>query len=235
MVTGSRAASRAARGVGGVEPNGGCRVARRSRSDGRRVPPARPGTDDVRAFLRRRSPPSLGERLTDPVRLAYRRYVADRKINGYRAQCNVRRGRHERPTYARRARSAMRTSTNRGWLQPRRDTSGESRARGPSRRRPRAPCPLGRASRCLASWPPGPRLWGPAAPDRHAARLRRDPEDRHARGIATPGPSPGPARRRRALIGSLRARRTPSCLGGEASSVLIRPVRVPVDGGGVPA
>jgi hypothetical protein len=40
---------------------------------------------------------------------------------------------------------------------------------------------------------------------------------------------------RRALIGFSMARRTPSCLRGEALSVLIRPARLPVDGGGVPA
>jgi hypothetical protein len=32
-----------------------------------------------------------------------------------------------------------------------------------------------------------------------------------------------------------RARRTPSCVRGEALSVLIRPARLPVDGGHVPA
>jgi hypothetical protein len=48
-------------------------------------------------------------------------------------------------------------------------------------------------------------------------------------------PRPTGARRRRALIGSSRARWTPSCLRGEASSALIRPVHLPVDRRGVPA
>jgi len=50
-----------------------------------------------------------------------------------------------------------------------------------------------------------------------------------------PRPRPTRARRRRALIGSARAWRTPSCLRGEASSALIQPVHLPVDGGSVPA
>jgi len=50
-------------------------------------------------------------------------------------------------------------------------------------------------------------------------------------GLAHSGQSRGPIR---ALIGSARARWTPSCLRGEALSVLIRPGPMPVDGGGVP-
>jgi hypothetical protein len=70
-----------------------------------------------------------------------------------------------------------------------------------------------------------------------------------------PQPRPTRVRRRRALIWFSRARRTPRCLRGEVSSVLIRPFHVPavpragrstcrpfhvpfhvpVDSGGVPA
>ena len=82
-----------------------------------------------------------------------------------------------------------------------------------------------------------PALWRSAAADRHAARSRRDPEAPRAPGDgplrAEPRPRPTRVRRRRAL--KFGARRTPSCLRGEALSALIRPGHVPVDGGGVPA
>ncbi len=54
-------------------------------------------------------------------------------------------------------------------------------------------------------------LWGSAAPDRNAARCRRDPEAPRAPGDdpLRAEPRPTRARRRRALIGSSGARRTP--------------------------
>jgi hypothetical protein len=71
------------------------------------------------------------------------------------------------------------------------------------------------------------------------ARSRRHPEDPRAPGDRPlkdePRPRPARARRRRVLIWSSSARRTPSCLRREASAVLIRPVCVPLDRGGVPA
>ena len=77
-------------------------------------------------------------------------------------------------------------------------------------------------------------MWGSAAADRDAARSRRDPDTPRAPGD---GPVRAESRPRaaRALIGSARARWTPSCLRGEVTSALIRPGHVPVDGGSVPA
>jgi hypothetical protein len=65
-------------------------------------------------------------------------------------------------------------------------------------------------------------------------RGRHDPETPRAPGD---GPVRAESRPRaaRALIGSARARWTPSCLRGEVTSALIRPGHVPVDGGSVPA
>ena len=58
-------------------------------------------------------------------------------------------------------------------------------------------------------------LWGPAAPDRHAARSRRHPEDPRAPGDrplrAEPRPRPTRARHGRALIRSRRGGRRRAC------------------------
>jgi hypothetical protein len=74
---------------------------------------------------------------------------------------------------------------------------------------------------------------------RHHPRSRRHPGDPRSPGLrplrAESRPRPTGARRRRALIGSSRARRPSSSRRREASSVLIQPAHLPVDGGGMPA
>jgi hypothetical protein len=78
------------------------------------------------------------------------------------------------------------------------------------------------------------RIVGSAAADRHAARSRGDPEAPRASedGFLRAEPRPRPAR---VLIGAARARRAPSCLCREASFLLIRPVHLPLDSGGLRA
>jgi len=81
-------------------------------------------------------------------------------------------------------------------------------------------------------------LWGPPTPDHHRGTIPRSSgrssctsrSATRGRVPAPPHPNPAPPRPDRTGSG---ARRTPSCLRSEGPSALIRPVRRPVDGGGV--
>jgi hypothetical protein len=81
-----------------------------------------------------------------------------------------------------------------------------------------------------------PALWGSAAPDRHAARSRRDPEAPRTSGNgpfrAEPWPPPSLAASRPDLIFE---GRPPSCLRREASFLVIRPAHLLIDSGGLRA
>jgi len=103
--------------------------------------------------------------------------------------------------------------------------SSPARAAFPARRPP-SPSPRGRVVLC--HWCGVCPLWGPAAPDRHAARSRSDPEAPRAPGDGPlrPEPRPRPARvsRCRALIRSSR---------GAAAAVVPRPRGIiPAEPGG---
>src|SRR5262245_40731794 len=81
-----------------------------------------------------------------------------------------------------------------------------------------------------------PAMRGPAAPDRHAARSRGDPEDPRAPRPLPLGQCPGPrprVQRRRVLIGFTRARQVPACC--ETLPALIRPIRGRLTARAVPA